>query len=130
LNVCIVHSDPVIRMTFEDFLESLDHKVITFEHSQEAQRSDSALSELDVFIAGICAPEAKRPCGVADLHARFSDVPIIAVADYGFSVPAEKSVASGVYAYLRPPFHLEDLELLLARICERRNLGELGAEGM
>ena len=51
------------------------------------------------------------------------DLRLVLMVNGGPAIPADDALACGLYAYLREPFRLDELVLVLVRLSERRTGG-------
>jgi DNA-binding NtrC family response regulator len=117
--VYIVDNDPLVLQTLLDFLSELGHTAVPILSARELLVSiDEEHPKADVVIV---KPEAIGPdCldVLREIHHRHADLAFILVSGAYGGFPAQETVSCGVYAFLRQPIRLSELELSLIRLRE------------
>ena len=106
--------------TLRRFLTDLGHDV--FSMSSFPQRSDSpegGLRGFDSAIVDLRPPVDEALLQIGELQ-KGADIPVLMAVDGGCGPPSDRAVSCGIFAYLRRPISLHELDLLLTRLGERR----------
>ena len=119
----VVHDDRVVMQTLLDFLSYLGYAATPIRHANELLASlEAKRQKVDVVVA-------KLDKGGADIlravHERYPQVAFVLITDAFGSFPAAEAASYGVFAYLREPIQLCELELSLARLEECNSLARL-----
>lgn len=117
MRVCVFLDDQIVSRTLNEFLSELGHEAIALgsgcgllkEMEDCALHGDLIITELN--------PNRKVDIQlIHDLHKRYPDAPFILATDTGSILPSTMAISCGVYAYLRKPISLAELELMLSRL--------------
>lgn len=104
--------------TLRHFITDLGYRVATFPSVSEilSEPSDS----IDTILIDLDLPGEKGINTIRTIHERFPDTYILVITTNGSVLPSEVALSNDVYAYVSKPVRLGELELLLARVLERR----------
>ena len=70
----------------------------------------------DVIIVDLKMPKENGIKTVSEIHRRYPGSDIVVMSSI---LPFKEAISNSVYSYLKKPVHLDELELILARISER-----------
>jgi DNA-binding NtrC family response regulator len=122
----VLHADQVVMQTLLDFLSYLGYWATPLRSADELLASlEAKHQKADVVVAKLeMAGKAGRDI-LRAVHERHPNVAFMLITDAFGSLPAAEAVSCGVYAYLREPIQLCELELSLARLGECNSLARL-----
>jgi len=115
----IIDYEFIVSTTLRAFLTDLGHEVGCI-HSvcdlmgcieSDPKRADVIIVDMLVF---------NRGGPLREVHQRYPDIALVIMADVGAFLSSDEALLCGVYAYLRKPISLRELELLLVRLGESR----------
>jgi DNA-binding NtrC family response regulator len=126
--VILVDEEKIVLRTLGDFLEDLEHEVMTFESvadlldsAGQAERGDNRVADADLILIDIGEPRELRQEIIAKIHARFPGADILLMSDQRLTLPPDFAISNRVFGYMIKPVRLGELELYVARIKEGRN---------
>ena len=117
--IYLVDNDSIIIKTLENFLSNLRHEVVSI-------KSAKLLDDLkkkpqpDVIIMDLHIPEDRTIAQIREVHKQYPATAIVLMTDNKPILSTQEIISYGVYAYIRKPIHLYELELLLVRLSEYR----------
>lgn len=121
MRICVVDESAVLRSTLREFLSDLGHEVSVRKYPKELLEGLEELARpLDVVIANFPTRGRGHDGLLSEMHRWCPDSLVIAMVDHGATLSFDKAISYGVYSYLRKPISLAELELMLARLAERR----------
>jgi DNA-binding NtrC family response regulator len=121
LVIYVVHNDGLVRQTLLEFLADLGHAARTIASLAELLAElEAHHGQVDLVIAQL---ELLGPQGaelLRETHQRRAELDFLLITNDGPRLTASEAHAAGVFAYLREPLRLYELELWLARLGERK----------
>jgi DNA-binding NtrC family response regulator len=121
LAILIAESDPLIRSTMRDALESAGHVVEAVSDGREALSRIAAYA-YDVVISDVGMSKVSEPSLFAHLKKNLPDTRVILITTHGSACDAVESLKAGVDDYLTKPFDAGELVVRVARVGERMML--------
>ena len=117
MRIFIACEEQIVAKTFRDFLSDLGHDVVCFKSvcellDEQEKRSGWA----DLIIIDPHAGNRNDTNLLYEVHKWSPEVPIIVTTTHESILPPDEAISYGVYAYLRKPISLAELELLLSRL--------------
>lgn len=118
LKIYVVHGDPVVTRTVADFLGDLEYEAVPLQAADNLEATLEAESpQTTTTVVAQLETLGNDPVGrLRRIRARQANVAFMIMSDDGF--PASEAVACGVWALLRQPLRLTELELALAGLFE------------
>jgi len=120
MKVCLIDEDEIVTKVLSDFLSELGNEVVSslsiLELPNNPSKETTAVDLVIVDPGMLQQEDAVRV--IRDIHERYRGADIVVVSSV---LPFGEAISQGVYAYLRKPIRLEELELLLSRLEQRRN---------
>jgi DNA-binding NtrC family response regulator len=120
MKIYVIHDNAVVVQTLLEFLSELGYSPTPLRSASElltgrenGRKADAVLVKRDVVDEGFVGT-------LHELHQRRPRSAFILVGSALGSLPAAQAISCGVYAYLREPIRLSELELVLARLGESR----------
>ena len=119
MRICVVDENQLVRGALQEFLTELGHAVVSVCENRELL----GVLHMSEQLPGLIIAECRCGCaGNADelrqIHRLVPDTPIIATIDRGILPDTREAISHGIYAFLRKPLHLSELELMLIRLSE------------
>jgi NtrC-family two-component system response regulator AlgB len=121
MRIYLVDDETIVNKTLQDFLSELGHEVVSVKSADELLDSlEKAFKPVDLIIADLHMAKENAVTLIREAHKRYPDIDIVLMTAGGPLLPTEKAISYGVYAYLRKPIRLAELEFLLARYFKSR----------
>jgi DNA-binding NtrC family response regulator len=120
MRIYLVSNEPIIGKTLQNFLSNLGHEAVPIKSACELLEKLWNESQPDVIIGDFYISEDRAVTLIRELHKRYPDTAIVPMTVDKPIISAQEAISYGVYAYLRKPIHLYELELLLVRLSEYR----------
>jgi len=119
MNIYVVDEEKIVVRVLCDFLSDLGYEVFPFYSVSELLKSEPAEpSSVDLIIIDLGRLSQDGAIEVIrSTHERYPDTDIVIMSTV---LPYNEAISQRVYSYLRKPFRLEELELLLARLTQSR----------
>ncbi len=116
----LLNDELIVTLTLQSFLTDLGHEVV-IAHSASGlfENLTRSLQPVDLILSDLRLPDREGIGLIHEIHRRYPGAPIIVMTGYSPTLSPDEAVANGVYAYLRKPVRLSELELLLVRVSER-----------
>ena len=117
MQICVCIEDQVLSGTLNEFLSELGHEVFSLGSgcSLLEEMTECALCG-NLIITELNPNQRVNIQLIHELHKQHPDAPIVLVTDIGSILPSSMAISFGIYAYLRKPISLSELELLLTRL--------------
>lgn len=121
--VLIVDTDPKLRKTFPDLLKARGYPVVTAATGKEAldrvKEETPAVVVIDVKLEDISGLEV-----IKEIKGSRSEVECVVLTGYDSQKLAIEAVNSGAYGYIREPYDMEQLLVIIRRAIEKREMEE------
>ena len=118
--VCLISEEPIVLSILQSFISDLGYRVFAFRSASDLLTEPSepvGIILIDLDLTGQKSIETIRA-----IHERFPDTYILVITSNGSVLPSEVALSNDVYAYVSKPVRLGELELLLARVSEKKNV--------
>jgi DNA-binding NtrC family response regulator len=126
--VLVVDDDPLVRETLRDALGEAGYHVLDVPSGEEALRL-LAEDHFDVVLLDLNLPQMSGMGVLSALPSLHTDARFITMTAHGSVESAVQAMKLGAYDYIRKPFDVDELLLLVRRAAEdvtlRRELAEL-----
>jgi len=119
MDIAVIDTEPIVLSTLQDFLSDSGHRVEIFDSPEELTAGLACESKIDVVLVDPHMPGLSSLDLVRRIHSRTPQTPIIIMSGTHSTLSADDAVINGVFAYLRKPVRLAELEVLLVRVLER-----------
>ena len=120
MQICLLCDRPIVADTLRRFLTDLGHNVVSMPSlPQRSDMPEGGLRGFDSAIVDLRLPVDKAFLQIGELR-KGADIPVLMAVDGGCGPPSDRAVSCGIFAYLRRPISLHELDLLLTRLGERR----------
>ncbi len=113
--IYLVDDEFILIKTLEGFLKDLGHELRSFD--SVSSMIDDGCDSPDLILIDLEMPRKNALNAVHEVHRRYPGSDIVAM---NAVLPFKDAVSCGVYSYLNKPIRLGELELLLARVSERK----------
>jgi DNA-binding NtrC family response regulator len=120
--ILVVDDDKNIRQTLARFLESCGHQAVIAEGSREALELISEGSEYDLVLTDFRMAEMDGLDLLKAIKAKVPESVVVLMTAYGTIDKAVAAVKAGAYDYMSKPFSLDQVQHLVKRILELRQL--------
>ena len=117
MRIYIIDEEFIVTKTLQGFLNDLGHEVVSCNSLAEFlgyHNGDNGSA--DVIIVDLKMPKENAIRIVSEIHRRYPDSEIVVMSSI---LPFKEAISNNVYSYLKKPVHLDELELILARMSER-----------
>ena len=113
IRIGIVSDSSLLQLTLRSFLQDLGHEVISFKPSDFRAKVGDSLANVDVIIV----PQSVGKTTIREIAKKHPTIKMVILRDAdGGGLSVKEALRYGVYAYLHQPIHLDELELILARL--------------
>jgi DNA-binding response OmpR family regulator len=118
IQVLIAEDDDSLREIIQDFLKNPQRMISIFKNGQEAIQ---ALREthFDLVITDLMMPGADGMEVLKQAKERNPTCVVILITGYASLDSALQAIRGGAYDYIRKPFKLEELEIVVKNACEK-----------
>lgn len=118
IQILIAEDDDSFREMIQDFLRSPQRLISAFKNGQEAIR---ALKKdiFDLIITDLMMPGADGMDVLREAKERNPESVVILVTGYASLDSALQAIRGGAYDYIRKPFKLDELEIVVKNACEK-----------
>lgn len=121
--VLVVDSDPKMRKTFPDLLKARGYAVVTAATVKEAldrvKEETPAVVVVDLRLEDISGLEV-----IKEIKGSRSEVECVVLTGYDSQKSGTEAVNSGAYGYIREPYDMEQLLVIIRRAIEKREMEE------
>jgi two-component system response regulator AtoC len=115
--VLIVDDDPGVLFTVEEALAA--HATVSARSGQEAL---AKLEDVDVVVTDLSMPGMDGLALLAEIKKRDPELPVILLTAHGSERVAVQAMKDGAHDYLKKPFAVDELRLVVERAAEVRSL--------
>ena len=119
LNIIIIDRQELVRKHLDSFLHDSGHQTLVHENLADLRQASRHPGPCDVVMIDPGPTQEGAEKAIAEVHAMFPRADIL-IMDHVI-LKSHYALTHGVYAYLKKPIRLAELELLLARIAEKRS---------
>jgi DNA-binding NtrC family response regulator len=119
--ILVVDDEPISRDYLAEALAALGARVLTAEDGEQAVAMLQA-HPVDYVFTDLQMPKRDGLAVLAEAKARDRDRPVVLVTAHGTMAVAVKAMRAGADDILEKPVGLDDLELCLLRVRDRRRL--------
>ena len=123
MRIYLIDQNELELKVVNDFLTSTGCKVNCFESTAQLSGARDQLgTNVDLILVdpGVAKEDHRRE--IEAIHSLYPGADIVIMSAEDSSLSLEQAMEHGVYSYLNKPFRLAELELLVARIKEKRNI--------
>jgi DNA-binding NtrC family response regulator len=120
LVVIAVDENQTTLKIINDFLSRLGHKVLIFTDLPSFRKDGPSDTPADIVFFSPDSMEEKSDDQIRRAHELYPGADIVVMTNGQKPLCFENAMDYGVYTYLNKPFKLGELELIVARIGERR----------
>ncbi len=118
IRILIAEDDDSFREIIQDFLKDPQRTISSFKNGKEAiQAFDS--SQFDMVISDLMMPGADGMEVLRVAKAKNPDCAVILITGYASLDSALQAIRGGAYDYIRKPFKLDELEIVVKNACEK-----------
>jgi CheY-like chemotaxis protein len=118
IHILIAEDDDSFREIIQDFLQSPQRIISCFKDGQEAIRA-LGRSKFDLILTDLMMPGADGVEVLKQAKERNSDCVVILITGYASLDSALQAIRGGAYDYIRKPFKLDELEIVVKNACEK-----------
>lgn len=122
LKIVIVDRQELVRKHVDSFLQDSGHRSQTFERVSEFLVSDLPPDQVEVILIDPGPTQEIAEAAIIEIHNKFPEADLL-IMDH-VTLASRFALANNVFAYLKKPVRLAELELLLARIAQKRSSAE------
>jgi len=117
MRIYIIDDEFIVTKTLQGFLSDLGHDVASFNSLSEFMNNGKEENgPVDVIIVDLKMPKENSIRIIKEIHRRYPVTDIVVMSSI---LPVQEAILNSVYSYLKKPVHLDELELILARMSER-----------
>ncbi len=117
--VLLVDDEPAVLFTLEEVLDERGYRVVSATSGQEAL---TKIAGIDVVVTDLAMPGMDGMALLAALRAREPELPVILLTARGSERLAVQAMKAGAWDYLCKPFDIDEVELVVKRAAETRQL--------
>ena len=121
MTVLLVDDDPGVLFTLEEVLGSRGFAVRSARSAREAL---TLLAGVEVVVTDLAMPEMDGMGLLAAIRERDPWLPVILITAHGSERVAVDAIRAGAFDYLRKPFAIDEVAIVVARALETRALRE------
>ena len=117
LVVCVDHDDPVVMQTLLEFLVDLEHTAIACDSFYEVEtKLATSDPKPQIVLTNIVTRDLEAVKLLQSTHAKHPNVTLLLITSGDRNLSVTEAASCGVYAFLREPLRLSELELYLMRL--------------
>ena len=117
LLIYVDHDDPVVEQTLLEFLTDLGHTTIACDFFDEVQtKLEASDPKPQMVLTNVITRDLEAIELLRETHEQHPNVALALITNGGRNLSATEAVSCGVYAFLREPLRLSELELYLTRL--------------
>ena len=125
--ILVVDDEPAVRYTLRAIFEEAGHEVQAADSGEDALRMMDA-QPFDAVVTDLAMPGMDGMELLRAAHARHPALPIVMITAHGSERRAVEAMKEGAWHYLRKPFDLDELQLVVGKAVEQRRLADQNAE--
>ena len=117
LLIYVDHDDPVVEQTLLEFLTDLGHTPTACDSFDEVQtKLDTSDPKPQMVLTNVITRDLEAIELLRETHEQHPNVALALITNGGRNLSATEAASCGVYAFLREPLRLSELELYLTRL--------------
>lgn len=121
LSIYLVDDNPIVIYTIKRFLTELGHEVTVFNSVADLfEYETSDRRKLDIMLLDL--DKGSGLTLIHEIHERYPDTDIVITTETKTIFPAKAAIMNRIYSYLYKPISFNELELMLVRAYESRNI--------
>jgi CheY-like chemotaxis protein len=118
IQILIAEDDDSLREIIQDFLKNPQRIISSFKNGQEAIHAIRK-SHFDLVITDLMMPGADGMEVLRQAKGKNPDCVVILITGYASLDSALQAIRGGAYDYIRKPFKLDELEIVVKNACEK-----------
>ena len=118
IRMLIAEDDDSLREIIQDFLQAPQRTIVSFKNGKEAILTLET-SEIDLVISDLMMPGADGMEVLKEAKTKNPDCVVILITGYASLDSALQAIRGGAYDYIRKPFKLDELEIVVKNACEK-----------
>ena len=118
IQVLVAEDDEPLREILGDFLKSPDRKIVACRNGEEALHALDA-DPFDLVISDLMMPGADGLEVLRKAKTLAPECVVIIMTGYASLDTAIRAIRGGAYDYVRKPFKLEEMEIVIHNACEK-----------
>ena len=118
IQILIAEDDDSFREMIQDFLKTPQRTIFSFKNGQEAIQA-LRKGKFDLVISDLMMPGADGMEVLREAKEMNPDSVVILVTGYASLDSALRAIRGGAYDYIRKPFKLDELEIVVKNACEK-----------
>ncbi|MCZ7575462.1 MAG: sigma-54 dependent transcriptional regulator [Ardenticatenaceae bacterium] len=119
-HILIVDDDQEIRDVLKDLLE--ENYLVTLAATGQEALAKVRETDYDLMLLDVRLPDTDGLAVMQELFGLGKDIPVIVITGHGTSNTAIQAVQAGAYDYLVKPLELDEVEIVVRRLFEHREL--------
>lgn len=120
MNIAIMTKDRILWRTLSDYLVDSGHSISALEPPSSSQNNQEKLkTDIELLLYDLNVDHFRKAGLLKVLHKSRPNLPVIAVTSISSILPFTEAFSLGIFAYLRKPVSLSELDLLIARISNK-----------
>ncbi len=120
MNILVVDEARIVLKILGDFIEDLGHQVTCFDSIEAViKHAGNGFNDTDLILIDTRAPKGQDARIIQKIHSLFPSAYTIIISDDYSILPFKCAVSNKVFAYLKKPVRLGELELAITRVGER-----------
>ncbi len=127
ITVVVCDDEPAIRFALEEALEGPRTRVVALASAAEALARVEQ-GGVDVLLTDLVMPQMDGFALLAGCRQIDPELPVVMLTAQGSERAAVRAMKAGAYDYLRKPFAIDELRVVVARAAEARALRRTAAE--
>ena len=117
MRIYLLTHHPIMRSTIAGRLSDHSTQVVDVPSLRDLpDRLGEDCEPGDLAIVDLAGSDSEELAVLKEVHARFRDVPVVAMTDSSGVPPVDEAMSCGIHAYLRKPIRLLELELVVRRL--------------
>lgn len=118
-SVLLVDDEPGVLFTLSELLTERGHRVISARSGDEALK---VLDEADTVLTDLSMPGMDGLALMSHINQRDQTLPVILLTAHGSEKVAVAAMKQGAYDYLKKPFDIDEVAVVIERALEARKL--------
>ena len=117
LLIYVDHDDPVVEQTLLEFLTDLGHTATACDSFEEVQtKLDTSDPKPQMVLTNVITRDLEAIELLRETHEQHPNVALALITNGGRNLSATEAASCGVFAFLREPLRLSELELYLTQL--------------